>query len=336
MAILLDPPRWPAHGTVWAHLVSDVSLEELHLFARANGVPARSFDLDHYDVPAERVDELVAAGAAPVSGRELVLRLRGSGLRVLGAERRRERLRRRTDDLRHRWHQLGDDLLTTGPAGGTADASAPDRGPEWAALGVELLRRWDEPHRRYHDLAHLTDVLQHLDVLESDGEAVDPAVRLAAWFHDAVYDGEPGTDEERSAKLAGERLTGLTDPSTVAEVERLVRLTASHTVTAHDPAGAALSDADLGILAAPRGRYDAYVLDVRAEYGQVASEDFRRGRADLLRRLLDHPNLYTTAAGRARWEERARANLAAELAGLGSAGHHRADHQPPGRTSPVS
>jgi hypothetical protein len=88
MTVLLDPPLWPAHDTLWSHLVSDASLEELHAFARTLGVPPRSFDLDHYDVPASRYDELVAAGASPVSANELVRRLIRSGLRVTERERR--------------------------------------------------------------------------------------------------------------------------------------------------------------------------------------------------------------------------------------------------------
>ncbi|KFF59839.1 hypothetical protein JF66_08510 [Cryobacterium sp. MLB-32] len=88
MAVLIDQPSWPAHGTVWSHLVSDVSLAELHAFAEAAKIPPRSFDLDHYDVPAARYDDLVAAGALPATYRELVTRLRASGLRVSMRERR--------------------------------------------------------------------------------------------------------------------------------------------------------------------------------------------------------------------------------------------------------
>jgi len=82
MTVLIDSPMWPAHGTIWSHLVSDDSLDELHAFAAANEIPRRGFDLDHYDVPEHRYDALVAAGAHPVGNRELVLRLRASGLRV--------------------------------------------------------------------------------------------------------------------------------------------------------------------------------------------------------------------------------------------------------------
>lgn len=89
MTVLIDQPSWPAHGTFFSHLVSDESLDELHAFASANGVAPRAFDLDHYDVPERRYDELVAAGAAAVTGRELVRRLVASGLRVRAKDRRR-------------------------------------------------------------------------------------------------------------------------------------------------------------------------------------------------------------------------------------------------------
>ena len=88
MAILIDTARWPAHGRLWAHLVSDDNLAELHEFASAQGIPARGFDLDHYDVPEEMVDRLIAAGARAVTARELVVALRDSGLRVRGRDRR--------------------------------------------------------------------------------------------------------------------------------------------------------------------------------------------------------------------------------------------------------
>lgn len=88
MTILVDDPMWPAHGRLWAHLVSDRSLDELHRFARENDLPARSFDLDHYDVPEEAIPRLVAAGAVPVGGKELTRRLIASGLRVPARDRR--------------------------------------------------------------------------------------------------------------------------------------------------------------------------------------------------------------------------------------------------------
>jgi hypothetical protein len=86
--ILIDQPIWPAHDTLWAHLVSDHSLDELHSFARAAGIPERGFDGDHYDVPLHKWNALVALGATPVSVREMVTRLRDSGLRNTQREKR--------------------------------------------------------------------------------------------------------------------------------------------------------------------------------------------------------------------------------------------------------
>ena len=88
MAVLVDTPIWSRHGTMWAHLVSDASYDELHAFAALAGLPARSFDVDHYDVPLERHADLVALGAQPVSGHELIRRLVASGLRVRVRDRR--------------------------------------------------------------------------------------------------------------------------------------------------------------------------------------------------------------------------------------------------------
>jgi hypothetical protein len=81
MTILIDPPNAAGHGRLWSHLVSDESYDELHAFAATLGIPLRGFDRDHYDVPSEWYDQVVAAGATPVSSREIVRRLIASGLR---------------------------------------------------------------------------------------------------------------------------------------------------------------------------------------------------------------------------------------------------------------
>jgi len=207
-------------------------------------------------------------------------------------------------DLADAWH------ATCRSAGAVADDAAV------AAAGEALLARWHEPHRRYHDAEHLADVLAGVDALA--GDAADAAaVRLATWFHDAVYDSNPGSDERRSAELAAEVLTALGVPQErVAEVARLVRLTEHHDPVAGDADGAVLCDADLAILAAEPGRYGRYVAAVRAEYGQVPEPMFRQGRAMVLRALEAMPRLYRTAAGRERWEAAARANVARELSEL--------------------
>ena len=88
MAILVDDAMWPWRGRLWAHLVSDDTLEELHAFAAAAGIPPRGFHGDHYDVPQEHYDTMVTLGAVPTPSRELVRRLREAGLRLSPGQRR--------------------------------------------------------------------------------------------------------------------------------------------------------------------------------------------------------------------------------------------------------
>ncbi|BDZ41137.1 hypothetical protein GCM10025865_04360 [Paraoerskovia sediminicola] len=298
MTVLVDPPSWPAHGTLWSHLVSDTSLDELHRFAGAVGIARRAFDLDHYDVPASRYDELVASGAVPVGGRDLARRLVASGLRVPGRDRRAAK----DAALLGRWSAVW-----------ASEHPAP------LELGRSLLDRWHEPHRTYHDAAHLTFVLDSLDQLlaESPGTAGPPrTLHLALWFHDAVHDGVAGDDEKRSAALAVESLTPLLEPIDVAEVARLVRLTATHDPDAADLAGALVCDADLAILGTSSDRYARYARQVRAKYAHVPDDVFASARAEVLETLLTRPALYRTDQGRRAWEARARANVGAEIAAL--------------------
>lgn len=175
------------------------------------------------------------------------------------------------------------------------------------------MNRWSEPHRRYHGLAHLVAVLSLVD-----GPTSSDAVRLAAWYHDAVYDPTRSDNEEVSAELAETTLPPVgVDPATVTEVSRLVLVTKTHQYDAADVAAALLCDADLSVLAAPPTAYVGYVNAVRAEYAQVPDEAFRVGRAAVLRSLLDRPRLFGVLRD---LEEPARRNLTAELALLATAG----------------
>ncbi|MFG2885934.1 hypothetical protein ACGFYV_27180 [Streptomyces sp. NPDC048297] len=192
-------------------------------------------------------------------------------------------------------------------------ARAPGAGPDPAPYADNLLARWQEPQRHYHTLAHLTAVLDHIDTLEA--YAADPdVVRLAAWFHDAVYAPERSENEERSAHLAERALPEAGVPAArTAEVARLVRLTTTHAPTADDRDGQVLCDADLAILAAPPSAYAAYTAEVREEYHFIPTATFREGRSAILRQLLALPSLFRTPYGREHWEATARYNLTSEL-----------------------
>lgn len=179
-------------------------------------------------------------------------------------------------------------------------------------IGRAVLTRWDEPHRRYHNITHLRDVLCHVDELAA--HATDPdAIRFAAWYHDIVYHGRPD-DEHNSAQRAQHDLSALRLPSAlIDEVVRLIELTAHHDPAPGDSNGETLCDADLAILAAPPDRYANYTNAIRAEYAHLSDDAFREGRIKILYALLEAPALYRTPAAHARWTAHAHTNLHAEL-----------------------
>jgi len=200
-------------------------------------------------------------------------------------------------------------------------AALPRADPDAArAVGEDLLARWAEPQRHYHTLAHLDCVLSIVDAnarLADDPESV----RLAAWFHDAVYDPMAGSgrNEAASAALAERALSLLGLPTErICEVARLVHLTAGHDVAAGDHNGGLLADADLAVLAAEPEVYDAYAAAIRREYAHLPDALYRLGRRAVLQQLLDLPALYRVVPARTEWSELAHANLRREVRALSS------------------
>lgn len=314
MAVYIDPPLWPAHGTLWSHLISDTSYAELHAFAAHAGFPRRSFDLDHYDVPQSQYELAISQGALPVGTREVVHRLRSSGLRITPANRKAVRPGVQLAYLHDQWAHLHAMLA------GTDGTARPHDQEVWLALGQDLLVRWSEPHRKYHTVGHLEDVLLALNLLEIHGEVITPATLLSAWFHDAIYTGDAGTDELASAELAVSSLLAIgVCPSLCQQVgDFIVATTPSITGGQISRPLAQLLDSDLSIFGASPQRYGRYTLAVRAEYAHIPDANFRSGRAKILRSYLDRPVIYQTQCAQDLWEQQARTNLATEIKTLES------------------
>ena len=180
---------------------------------------------------------------------------------------------------------------------------SPTSRTEWAAL----VAAWSEPHRRYHDLAHLAAVL---GLVGAARRTRPPTPTPSGW--------PPGTttssttpqradNEEVSAGRARAGLRGLVPDERVDEVERLVLLTAGHDPAPDDANGAVLCDADLAVLAGPPEAYAAYASAVRAEYGHLSDEEFTAGRIAVLEHLLALPRALPDCRPRRRVDARRRA-----------------------------
>ncbi|WP_404384958.1 hypothetical protein LL946_03870 [Knoellia locipacati] len=189
------------------------------------------------------------------------------------------------------------------------------------SVRADLERRWSEPHRGYHDLRHLDEVVVALVELRGstlDTDAEWAGVVFAAWFHDAVYDvAEPGENEGRSSELARNALSesGIRD-DVVRLTCALVEASATHHVAESRGPQAAFHDADLWILGAPPERFDDYCADVRREYAAVPDDAYAEGRGAILRPFLARESIYRSEHARHHWEPAARENLHRELARL--------------------
>jgi predicted metal-dependent HD superfamily phosphohydrolase len=184
------------------------------------------------------------------------------------------------------------------------------------ALFNDLVQRYTAASRHYHNLDHIAFVLQIIEELRPLAHDF-PALQLAAWFHDAVYEPGAADNEEQSAALAERALTALgLPPATVAQVKQLILATKNHHPIPGNEDSKILLDADLATFAADLPIYDATVQAVRQEYAHIPDDAFRRGRLQILQAFLQRPRLYQTEPLYARLEQRARANLQREIATL--------------------
>ncbi len=175
-----------------------------------------------------------------------------------------------------------------------------------------LVQAYSEPQRHYHNLEHLAEMFRVLGRLPVQDF---PAVALAVWFHDVIYDTRSKENEARSAAVATDWLGSLGVPAaTTAKVEELVRATAHFSgEPPEDQDTRLLLDADLAILGAAEPRYDRYAADIRREYEWVPDAEYRHGRIAVLQNFLSRPRLYFSDRLNAEGDAPARGNLQREI-----------------------
>lgn len=169
-----------------------------------------------------------------------------------------------------------------------------------------LIQRYGQPHRAYHNLKHIEALLK---LLPEETE-----LEFAAWFHDAIYDPKRNDNEEQSAALAEQQLTSLgIDQTLIGRVAGLILATKTHQT--NDALMALFVDADLSILGAEPQTYDAYARAIRREYAWVSEADYHAGRSRVLQNFLKRERIFQTDMFEG-FEAKARENMERELKGL--------------------
>lgn len=179
----------------------------------------------------------------------------------------------------------------------------------------EVRHRYAEPHRRYHNLGHVADLLGWLDWFGVYADDAD-AVELAVWFHDLVYDPKRVDNEVQSAARLRALLGGHLEHARMERATQAILATVEH--RGEDADTQLLLDLDLTVLASPPPKYRRYVSSIRQEYRHAEDDAFQHGRRAFLQSMLRRPRIYAVPALSELLESRARDNLRAELTAASS------------------
>lgn len=175
---------------------------------------------------------------------------------------------------------------------------------------LDLVHRYSEPHRRYHTILHVEDCLfEYLNLVKNDG-ATDPAIVMAIFWHDVVYNGNPGQDEEASAELLEKTLP----PSAIRySAASMIRKTATYAAAG---SFGVMGDCDLAGLGSTWPSYEDAGKRIRAEYKSVSDHGWAVGRSAFIKRMLELPRIFSTEEFFQSREARARQNMERELNSL--------------------
>jgi len=185
----------------------------------------------------------------------------------------------------------------------------------WSAA---MVRRYSEPQRHYHTLAHIWTLLACLDAHRST-IADNVAVELAVFFHDWIYDPQ-ATDNEAKSVIEFQTFAseaGL-DTELIRKVTQLVEATVKHAIGEHVRAEESgdlklFLDFDMAVLGWEWEQYAEYATQIRREYAFYEEKEYKTGRAKVLKGFLERERLYFSDQFYREREEVARQNIKREI-----------------------
>ena len=178
---------------------------------------------------------------------------------------------------------------------------------EFVQLRTELIARYNEPHRHYHNIFHINDMLNISMGCTQNNPGI---VKFIIWYHDAIYDPTRKDNEEKSAELAIEQLKDHLSSDDVDYIASGVLLTKhqfSSSLLTNDMS--LVIDADLYILSHD-WCYTAYARAIRKEYSHLNDVEYIAGRKQFLQKMLCKNSYYGIFIKR---NEKARINMQMEL-----------------------
>ncbi|MCL1472356.1 hypothetical protein [Argonema antarcticum] len=185
-------------------------------------------------------------------------------------------------------------------------------------LFFDLTAAYASTDRFYHNLAHIQQVLDTIDLMRSQSQNF-AALEFAAWFHDVIYDPKAKDNEEKSAAYAADVLTNIgISAETIDNAVNLILTTKTHQAIENSIDSQIFLDADLSILGAFETEYRNYAVAIRQEYSWLSEGEYRSGRKQVLQNFLKRERIYFTEQMFTALEEKARQNIQEEIKYLSS------------------
>lgn len=179
----------------------------------------------------------------------------------------------------------------------------------------ELITRYSELHRSYHNLEHIEHCLREFLEVQHLAQFSN-AIKFALFLHDSFYDPKSDINEETSAQWSSRIIknAGLHD-SFAKRIANYI-LATKHNKPASDFDSQLVCDIDLSPLGKPEKLFDIDGDHIRQEYSWVPKNEYIVGRSKFLNSLLARPSIYQTAYFREKYEAMARDNLRRAIANL--------------------
>jgi predicted metal-dependent HD superfamily phosphohydrolase len=176
--------------------------------------------------------------------------------------------------------------------------------------------QYTQPNRYYHNLNHIQSIISVLDNVQ-DAISNWPAIVLATFYHDAIYQVHNTNNEEQSAHLAVQHLQSMQVPNAIIKkCEACIIATATHTNINADIDIDLFLDADLCILGSTPLNYNTYKANIAKEYSIYTKQAYTQGRIKVLQHFLAKASIYKHPYFINNLEQQARRNLQAELQSL--------------------
>lgn len=183
--------------------------------------------------------------------------------------------------------------------------------PQAQMIIRELMYRYNEPHRFYHNLNHLElGLIDWVQVVGLEDENF-PFEDFMAWaYHDVIYDPMSNTNEADSASYFMVDSKNLGIDLQIADSIANKILDTTHAGSTQT----LITDIDLAILGKDDKTYAAYAKAIRQEYPKLDDATFNEGRTIVLKKLLNRPWIYNVGKFREKFEAHARTNMRCEIA----------------------